>query len=484
LKIPKKNKFFIQLLTDSKIILQSQKGIAILMVLSAVMIMIFVLADFRFETEINKRKVYNQQDKAQARLNAEAGIRLALARLDLYQEARNLIEKNPQRKKSLPNTLLNKIYNVPFIYPIPLLASFDVKQKSLVEEFLKKTLLTGGLEVFIQEASSLINLNLLRLQTIKDFDPNKKFIKKTKSEEDAEKEDEEKTDDESDTDSDDTGNPLTKVAEKLTEMLNNALELKKDNDELFALEYANVEADRLIKILKFYVNSREEVAKDPELNEIEQIFSEANITPKHGPLSSLSELYLLPEWDDKIIDLIRDQVTVHGSMAIDLNKMNASILKLIAPDLTDEQITQFFDYRDNPEDPHHFDSIDDVKKYVVAENFITEEDFDTRVKELKKAGLSFGGNSNLFKISSLGRVGNAEYQISAWALMPVKPPPAPETKKPNSSGSDDPDGLPNDPNDPNDIPSTNPSSPAKKKPPPKKRALQFLSPRLIEITGD
>src|SRR5690606_40236154 len=67
--------------------LNNQRGMAILMVISTIAILTFLLADFTFETKLNKIKVYNFQDREQAKLNAEAGMALAMAKLRLYRQA-------------------------------------------------------------------------------------------------------------------------------------------------------------------------------------------------------------------------------------------------------------------------------------------------------------------------------------------------------------------------------------------------------------
>ena len=73
--------------------LLGQQGVAILFVMTAIILLTTILTDFSFEIQINKLRAYNSQDQLQARLNAEAGLKLSLIRLELYQVARNLMEK-------------------------------------------------------------------------------------------------------------------------------------------------------------------------------------------------------------------------------------------------------------------------------------------------------------------------------------------------------------------------------------------------------
>jgi len=115
--------------------LKSESGIALLMVMGVIAILTFLLADFTFETKLNKIKIYNQQDKIQARLNAEAGLNMALAKLRLYQEGRNRIEKDDGIKSSFPSSDLESIIIQPFVYPPPLSSKASIIQRSALDEF-------------------------------------------------------------------------------------------------------------------------------------------------------------------------------------------------------------------------------------------------------------------------------------------------------------------------------------------------------------
>ena len=76
----------------------NQQGVAIMLVLTSIVILMAIMGEFTFETNINKIKAYNIQEKVQAKLNAEAALRFAMARLKLYKEAFNYIENNESVK--------------------------------------------------------------------------------------------------------------------------------------------------------------------------------------------------------------------------------------------------------------------------------------------------------------------------------------------------------------------------------------------------
>ena len=73
--------------TGLKFILQNDSGVAIIMVLSAIVLLTTIMMNFSFESNINRIKAYNIENKGQAKLTAESGLQFAMVRLRLYQEA-------------------------------------------------------------------------------------------------------------------------------------------------------------------------------------------------------------------------------------------------------------------------------------------------------------------------------------------------------------------------------------------------------------
>ena len=51
------------------------------MVTTAIAILTVILVDFTFDTKLNKLRMENQVDKYQAKLNAQAGLNLAMSNL-------------------------------------------------------------------------------------------------------------------------------------------------------------------------------------------------------------------------------------------------------------------------------------------------------------------------------------------------------------------------------------------------------------------
>ncbi len=455
--------------------LKNESGIALMLVLGVITILTFLLADFTFETKLNKIKIFNQQDKIQARLNAESGLNFALAKLRLYQEGRNKIEKDENLKSAFPSSSLEEIIIQPFVYPIPMSSKANIIQRTALEEFAKKTLFRGELSVTFTKLSGFLNPNGLRILPPKknpnadaaaeglapgeanpfppppaDEDPSDPDQKKTKGEK-----------------------PDVIIEKKIVETLTRLIKDKSDSDEEFHSQFSNVDPQALVKELKFYVNDSA-LFQDSSRPDIESKFAQKNITPKHAPMASIDELYLLPSWDDAIVDLIKDRMSVHEVSVISINEITIEDLKILFPGINNIQIEEFFKYRDGDEDKKikgkKFKNAEDFKTAVVTSlGITTDSEYNERISELKQAGLTIDTSGKLYKVNSRGVYNNAVYNLIAYIDMPIKPTP-PKKKTPNPNGGTGDPGQSQDP-------PANPNDKKEEKPEP----TELLLPRVIEI---
>ncbi len=431
----------------------------------AITIMAALLADFAFEVQVNKLRTYNSQDKLQARLNAEAGLKFAIARLELYQEARNFLEKNTNLQKEVKVEDLNTIWNVPFIYPIPTTSKMKTSVKASIEKFMKESLLLGEINTEIRNTSNLININLLRIAKPKV---------ETKSPSSAQTNAQNQTTHGSSNLS--SEQIILNLEKTLTDLFKGSFESRIENDEVFAAKYSNIQPELLIKEIKFYINDADKEL-EPEIDEIRAEYASKDIKAKHAPLSSLSELYLLDGWDDELLDLIKDSITVHGVVAIDLNKITEKTLKLLLPEIDEQGVKDFFEYRDDPESPKTFNNIDEFKSYIVSTaDILNQQEMDKRIIDFQKAGIDFGVHGSLFRVISKGSSGRATYTISAYVEIPIKPV---VNIDPNTQDPQDPDDNIDtevDPDQKGQVPPRSTTQTTKPDP------TQYLKPRVIEMT--
>ncbi len=443
----------------SKKILNNQKGVALLLVMSSIALLTWLLADFTFETSVNKIKTYNAQDRLQAQLNAHAGLNFALAELRLYKEARNLLEKNESVKKVIQPRKIEQIMLMPFVYPPPLPANAGLIQKSAVEEFMEETLIKGELSISIVPVRGFLNPNNLRIA------PAAEVAERDVSDEEEDEEGQKKTLQES-------------IEEKLVELMTELLTKKREEDDIFDELYGRLEPSLLIKELKYYVNNPN-LFEDPEKGTIERMYSDEGMVPKHAPLNSLDELYLLAGWPDDIINLVKDHLSVHEVSAIVINEITDDQLRVLFPELDDIQIEEFFKYRDGDperqEPPSPFESEVGFKNFLTGTLGLSEQNYDDRVQELNDAGLRFDTIGDLYKVVSKGSFERASYQLTAFIKMPVKP--RPKEKPPNSQKRGQGNASSPDPS------SQSPPAEEDKEDDKEKKAVprEFMEPRVVEL---
>jgi hypothetical protein len=454
--------------------LTSESGMALLMVMSSIAILTFLLADFTFETKINQIKAYNAQDRAQARLTAEAGIHFSLAKLRIYQEVRNRIEKNETLKNLIKPSQIDSVLVQPFVYPIPLDKKASNIQRKALLEFEEGTVLKGQLNVTMSQITGFLNPNNLRIP-IPEPGANNTNAQNTNQNNENEGEENQ--------------TPLEVTEKKILQMLEEEIRRKREEDNLFDQLYPTLRATLLVKELKYYVNNPAAL-DDPEIPEIENIYSEKGLRAKHAPMASLDELYTLAGWPEMIVNLVKDRLTVHEVGFISLNDLNENTLRLIFPNITPEQSEEFFRYRDGDpelgEQPRPFQSVKEFKSLIVNQlAIVSDSDFEKRQKEFEAANLRFGVAGKLYKVKSTARFNTATVTITAFIDLPVKPQPEPSKPQNNSTSSNEnPNDDPNDnPNDLENGPDTNNSTTTNQNTN-KKFKIELMLPRIVEYRVD
>lgn len=389
-----------------------QRGIALILVLSAISLLTIIMVSFSFDSKINLINANNMQNRAQAKINAESGLRWSLLMLDIYRELFNKLEQHEQAKAFFPPDSLNFLWNTPFIFPLPPMGQLSSAQQDALNEFNDKSFLQGEFNVSVKNLSGRLNLNLLGFSIYKIASQGKLQLL---HDGDYYQEQEE--------------SPT--FAKNFKKMLDNAIQQKVETDYDNRDQYSGINTEELVNNLIYYLTDPmvESISPCPGCQEATQAFNNYYIVAKKAPMTSLSELYLVPGWSHTIIELIQNNITAYGAFVIDLTEITADILKMLIPELNQNEISEFYKYKNSPESIETFNTIESIKKYFQRNTAHSFADFDKRVKELEKAGLQFGSSPSIFEVKSVGKVDRTTYSISAIVSLPVLPSPKPVTKK-------------------------------------------------------
>lgn len=438
------------MIKDFRKILNNQRGVALMMIMTSIIVLMAIYGEFTFDSKISRIKATNILDRSQAKLLAESGLQLAMARLRLYREAYNRLQSNASAKSMVSPQLLNQLWEVPFMFPIPVTKAAPAAFRDTVQKFQDETLLEGEMKVSVQNISNRLNLNLLRMDMSK-FNPET-YQSESSSQLDQ---------------SDVAINSNVSVSQTLFFTLKRLVDDKKEKDEGFEDRHGDINYQEMLSNLKFYISDFQSLGQDPHAGEAESAFQKIPLAPKYGPMGSSSELYTIPGWNDEIIELIQNEFSVYPSAQIDLNKLTANMLKILIPTVTEDDVKEFFQYRDDPEQPKNFNSKEDFKKYVVeVAHWMNSDDFDSRMKLFEAKGISFGSNPNLFRVLSEGSYNRSIYTIVAYVVLPTQE--MPKSTTPAST----PGATPG--TQPGTTPGANPADA-------QKQNAQLLEPRIIEI---
>lgn len=392
---------------DLKKILQNQRGVALMMIMTSIIVLMAIYGQFTFDSKISRIKATNILDRSQAKLLAESALQLALARLRLYKEAFNKIQGNEQAKQMVSPQLLNQLWEVPFMFPVPVMKDAPRGFRDTVEKFEKESLLDGEMKVTIQNVSNRLDINMLRMDM-------SKFKAETFLQDSSSQIDVGATAIQSN----------VSVAQTLVHTLKRLVDEKKDKDDTFDDRNGEIKYQDMISNLKFFVSDYQSLTQDPLSGEAESNFDKIPLTPKYGPMASASEMYAIPGWNDELIELIQNEFSVYPTTQLDLNKLTSNMLRILFPTMLEEDVVEFFRWRDDSETPRYVNTREDLKRYIVDHaHHMSGEDFDERMQLFEAKGITFGSNPNLFRVLAEGTYNRSVYTIVAMVALPVQAQP-------------------------------------------------------------
>lgn len=414
-------------------LIQNQSGVALLIVLSSIALLTALLTRFTLETKINKIRSQNIQGSFQAGLNAQAALKLALARLKLYQKAFNELEKNAKIKKMVPQTLVNSIWSEPFLYPIPIIEGNGQIVNNLLQEVNDSIALPGTLNITMRQISGL-SLAKLRINPLLErADDLAREKAQASAEENLETPPEENNEDTSENEQLGRAEIQENFIQQMIDLLDNNFNARAESDEYFANRYSDFNAEKLIYALIYYQSEPGVDVKGYE-GEFITFYSTHKLTPKYGLIESLSEFNLIPGWDTELYSLISEETTIYPIETLSPEKLTAEFLQTIFPNLDLAIIDEYIAYRDNPDDPRPAYSSNDLKNYFVnVAGAMDEGTFDTALSNLKRAGISLGvSGAQVFEVlaTTNAKVEAEGANTALTAVFSLRRKPAPPRKKP------------------------------------------------------
>lgn len=394
---------------------RDESGIALFMVISSMMVLSLLVTEFTYVVGVNQRMAYDGLDSLKAHYLAKSAFKISLLRLKAYQQLQSLAGSNPAGGGGLggqiqiPRKLLDQIWSFPFFYPIPKnIPNMSLADKEKLEKFEQSSSLEGKFVATIQSDSGKFNLNsilppLTAPTPTPVQDPNTPR-RPTPTPAPG-----------STTVTAATPYDPQRARGSLRDFLANLIDRKAQSDDDFAREYRGYRIDDLMQQIITWADITYQDRGYP---------SNAEIQAKRAPFYSVSELHMIPELNDELYDLFAPNLTTGLTQGINVNTLTSELLAGLIPTMTQEEIDEFFKYRDDPEEDHQFKSTDDFFKYL-ADHVAVFKGSGASIDELKKSlaarGIQLLINESAFKITVQAQVGSANRIFEAWVILGGKP---------------------------------------------------------------
>lgn len=403
---------------------KNQSGVALFIVLAAMSILSILVTEFVYVGQVNKRIAYEGLDQLKAYYLGKSAVKISLLRLKAYQIIKDFMKSNGV--DSVPATIIDKVWSFPLIYPIPSdIPGLGISQKESIEKFTKESNLEGSFSAIIESESSKYNLNSI-LQSYAYAIPSPS-PSPTAGGGGGGGGDTNPNEPPPPTPSPTPTFNVDVARQSLQDYLAQLIYTKFRDDRDFADLYRDLRVEDLMdSIINWADNSYD--SRKPRRDDIE---------PKKAPFFSLSELRMLPEVDDALYDLLSGALTTSLTPGIHINSMRAETLSAIVPQLTKEEVAEFFKFRDSTERDNTFKKVDDFYAWLQDNSGAfrgNESAINDLKKSLEKRNIQLVTEEKTFRITVTARVGGSSRIIQLWVEFQDNDPKAPQST-PSSSGT-------------------------------------------------
>jgi type II secretory pathway component PulK len=404
----------------------NESGIALFMVVASMTILALIVTEFTYIAQVNSRMAFDSLDQVKAHYLAKSGLKLSLIRIRAYQNLKALAKTagGDAGSSMIPKGLLEKIWSFPFFYPIPLDApGLAPSEKDQIREFTKNAAIEGRFSALIESESSKYNLNSILAPFAVTPTPTPTSTQASQPGEGSSAGTPPRT-------GSPTSTPLPSfnpveaqksLAGYITQILNNRIEA----DEDFSAEYRDLKVDEFVDNLISWADATHERQSAPN----------SSFQPKGGPFYSLSELRMIEPMDDGLYEVLAPHFTVSAVPGLNVNTVKDTTLRAYFPQMTDEEVKEFFKFRDSTEQDNSFKNEEGFYTYIksnVAAFRGSDREIETLKEEFKRRNIRIVTDETHFRVTVQATVNQATRLLQADVM--VVPPQGPASQPPSSGG--------------------------------------------------
>jgi general secretion pathway protein K len=367
-------------------IFRQQRGAALMMALSAIVLMTMIAFDLMQESTVEYATAANSIHQVRASYAAKSAVELSLLRIHLYQKVSARIGSSmPQLQP-----LLNMIWQMPFAWPPPVLAEMNLNDQSALREVIKSSGLQGQFIVRIEPESSKININAIG--ALRESDVER--------------------------------------ASGVQALVRGLFGARLSSDEVFAARHRNTNFDDLVANIADWVDrdkTRLRTQGDESAAYPTGLPGEPMLPPNQG-FKSVQELHMVAGMLDDFVSVLEPQITLFGSSTINLRTASKDILRSLTPAMTEQRAAEIIKQRDDPK-ATPWTRLDDFLQAAQSVGIPPTEFVDQQTRR-PRLPIEVSTESS-FRITATGRSGPVQRDITAVvfdrgrALAQARPLPAP-----------------------------------------------------------
>jgi hypothetical protein len=215
----------------------------------------------------------------------------------------------------------------------------------------------------------------------------------------------------------------------LGDFLSQLMTNRAESDENFAYEYRDFKLPELVDNLISWA--------DPTYPSPSADQGRDSPTLKQAPFYTISELHMIDLMDDTLYDMFAPTLTISPTPGINVNTMDQATARALVPQMTKDETSEFFKFRDSEEEDNLFKKSEEFFTYLqnkVGAFRGSQSEVDRYKQGLEKRNIRIVTDETQFRIVVQAQVNSATRLIDVMLTM-VNPEATKKGEAPPSSSS-------------------------------------------------
>lgn len=378
--------------------LKNQKGMAILMALTAIVLMTFVAVEVSYDTNVEYLVASQQVNRLKAYYAARSGVEISLLRILIYKKALGAFGSQLGSNKSM----LDPIWSFPFSWPPVLPDDMNSVSKGMIDDVIAESTMDAQYLATIEPEGGKIDIN-------------------------------------------DLGSEIESLRAATKAQILKIFETELQNNESFSRNMTGYNFEELVNNIADWIDPNKESLNGGSESGYYQNVQNSDFIPPNQPLKTLEELHMVSGMTDQIFDVLSKRITVFGVKGINVNYAPKEVLMGLDYSITEEIAEELIARRNNPDQGGPYQNQEDFFNFA--------QNLNVNVQAIENTGipLMFGEEFN-FRIRSTGQFANVTRDITVITydydnLMERYIELWDKSEKEKASNQGDPNQNPNQAND-------------------------------------